>query len=93
MENWKDIVAKEDWACKAMLVPLFLMGWEASMPNVMLEFFNTFLIKEENFYFRHKDKVYIISKQLIIVVFGVCAEGYLEELKGQVNKSLAIQAL
>jgi hypothetical protein len=33
---------EEDWASKAGLVPLFLMGWEASILNVMLEFFNTF---------------------------------------------------
>jgi hypothetical protein len=38
MENWKDIVEEEDWASKVGLVPLFLMGWETSMPNVMLEF-------------------------------------------------------
>jgi hypothetical protein len=30
---------------------------------------------------------------LIIDVFGVCAKGYVEEPKGQVSKSLAIQAL
>ncbi len=45
MKNWKDIATKENWAFKARLVPLFLMGWEASMPDVMLEFLNTFLIK------------------------------------------------
>jgi hypothetical protein len=60
------------------------------MPNVMLEFFNTFLIKGANIYFGHKDKVYVISKQLIVDVFGVCVEGYVEELKGQVNKSLTV---
>jgi hypothetical protein len=62
MENWKDIVEEEDWASKAKLVPLFLMGWEAPMPNVMLDFFNTFLIRGANIYFEHKDKVYAISK-------------------------------
>ncbi len=56
----------------------------------MLEFLNTFLIKGANIYFGHKDKVYVFSKQLIIDVFGVCVEGYVEELKGQVSKSLAI---
>jgi hypothetical protein len=69
------------------------MDWHTPMPNVMLEFFNTFLIKGANIYFEHKDKVYVISKQLIVDVFGVCADGYVEESKGQVNKSLAIQAL
>jgi hypothetical protein len=64
MENWKDITAKEDWASKARLVPLFLMGWEALMPGVMLEFLNTFLIKGTNIYFGHKDMVYVINKQL-----------------------------
>jgi hypothetical protein len=51
------------------------------------------LIKGANIYFGHKDKVYVISKQLIVDVFGVCAKGYVEELKGQVSKSLAIHAL
>jgi hypothetical protein len=37
--------------------------------------------------------VYVISKQLIIDVFGVCVEGYVEELKRQVNKSVVVQAL
>jgi hypothetical protein len=63
------------------------------MPDVMLEFFNTFLIQGADIYFGHKDKVYVISKQLIIDVFGVCAKGYVEELEGQVNKSLIVQAL
>jgi hypothetical protein len=27
-------------------------------------------------FFGHKDKVYVISKQLIVNVFGVCAKGY-----------------
>jgi hypothetical protein len=67
---------------KTRLVPLFLMGWEALMLDVMLEFLNTFLIKGANPYFGHKDKVYVINKKLIIDVFGVCVEGYVEELKG-----------
>jgi hypothetical protein len=82
MENWKDIVSKKYWASQAGLVPLFLMGWEAPMPNVMLEFLNTILIKGANIYSGHKDKVYVIRKQLIVDVFGVCVEGYVEELKG-----------
>jgi hypothetical protein len=61
------------------------MEWQAMMPDVMLEFVNTFLIKGANIYFGHKDKVYVISKKLIIDVFRVCADGYVEELKGQVN--------
>ncbi len=69
------------------------MGWEAPMLDVMLEFFNTFLIKGVDIYFGHKDNVYVINKQLIIDVFGVCAEGYVKELKGQVNKPLVVQAL
>jgi hypothetical protein len=48
------------------------MGWEALMFNVMLEFLNTFLIKGIDIYFEHKDKVYVINKQLIVDVFGVC---------------------
>jgi len=45
MENWKDISEEKDWAFKARLVPLFLVCWEAPMPDVMLEFLNTFVIK------------------------------------------------
>jgi hypothetical protein len=90
MENWKDITTKEDWVFKVRLVPLFLMGWETSMFNVMLEFLNILLIKGVNMYFGHKDKVYVVNKQLIIDVFGVCAEGYVEEPKGQVSKSLVV---
>ncbi len=52
------------------------------MPDVMLEFFNTFLIKGVDIYFGHKDKVYVIIKQLIVDVFGVCVKGYVEESKG-----------
>jgi len=52
------------------------------MPDVMLEFLNTFLINGVDIYFGHKDKVYVISKQLIIDVFGVRANGYVEESKG-----------
>jgi hypothetical protein len=81
MENWKDIVDEEDWASKVGLVPLFLMGWEALLLNVMLEFLNTFLFIGANIYFGHKVGVYIINKQLIVDVFGVCVEGYVEEPK------------
>ncbi len=52
-----------------------------------------FLIKGANIYFGHKNKVYVIKKQLIVNVFGMCAKGYVEEPKGQVSKSLAVQAL
>jgi hypothetical protein len=72
VENWNDIDEEEDWASKVGLVPLFLMDWQASMPNVILEFLNTFLIKGTYIYFGHEDKVYVISKQLIVDVFGVC---------------------
>jgi len=82
MENWKDINEEEYWVFKARLIPLFLMIWEAPMPSVMLEFLNIFIIKGTNIYFGHKDKVYVISKQLIGDVFGVCAKGYVEDLKG-----------
>jgi hypothetical protein len=40
------------------------------------------LIKGENIYFGHKDKVYVINKQFIVDVFGVSAEGYVKKLKG-----------
>jgi hypothetical protein len=52
------------------------------MPNVMLKFLNTFLIKAIVIYFGHKDKVYVINKQLIVDVFAVCVDGYVEEPKG-----------
>ncbi len=63
------------------------------MPDVMLEFLNTFLIKGVYIYFGHKDKVYVINKQLIVDVFRMCVKRYLEESKGQISKSLAVQAL
>ncbi len=50
MENWKDIVEEGNWASKAWLVPLFLMDWQALMPDVMLEFLNTFLIRVQIFF-------------------------------------------
>jgi hypothetical protein len=93
MENWKDIDDEEEWVSKASLVPFFLMSWEAQMPDVMLETLKTFMIKGTNTYFGHKDKVYVINKQLLIDVFGVCAKRYVENLKGQVSKSLAVHAL
>jgi hypothetical protein len=52
------------------------------MTDVMLEFLNTFLIKAADIYFGHQDNVYVISKQLIVDFFGVCANGYVEEPKG-----------
>ncbi len=52
------------------------------MPNVMLEFLKTLLIKGAYIYFGHKNKVYVISKKIIIDVFRVCVDGYVEELKG-----------
>jgi len=42
------------------------MSWEALMPDVILEFLNTFIIKGTYIYFGHKDKVYVINKKLII---------------------------
>ncbi len=82
MENWKDISEEKDWGFKAGLVPLFLMSWEALMLNVMLEFLNTFVIKGTNIYFGQKDKVYVINKELIVDVFGICIEGYVKDPKG-----------
>jgi hypothetical protein len=58
------------------------MDWQAPMFDVMLEFLNTFLIDGAYIYFGHKDKVYVISKQLIIDVFGVCVERCVEKPKG-----------
>jgi len=66
------------------------MAWQALISDVMLEFFNTFLIKGTYIYFGHKDKVYVINKQLVVDVFGVCANGYVKEPKGQANKSLVV---
>jgi hypothetical protein len=38
------------------------MKWEALIPNIMLEFLNTLIIKSTNIYFDYKDKMYVISK-------------------------------
>jgi hypothetical protein len=59
---------------------------EAPMLDIMLEFLNTFIIKGIYIYFGYQDKVYVIIKQLIIDVFGVCVEEYVEDPKGQVSK-------
>jgi hypothetical protein len=90
MENWKDIGEEEEWVYKVGLVILFLMNWEASMLNIMLEFLNTFVIKGIDIYFGYQDKVYVINKQLIIDVFGVCAKRYVEDPKRQVNKAITL---
>jgi hypothetical protein len=52
------------------------MKWETLIPDIMLEFLNIFVINSKNIYFGYKNKVYAINKQLIVDVFGVCAEGY-----------------
>jgi len=52
------------------------------MLDVMLEFFDTLLINDANVYFGHKDKVYLISIQLVIDVIGIYEEGYVEKTKG-----------
>ncbi len=73
MENWKDIVEEENQASKARFIPLFLMDWHAFMLDVMLEFFNMFLIKGANIYFGHKDKVCVINCRCLYNVCGwVC---------------------
>jgi hypothetical protein len=51
-------------------------GLGSTNANVMLKKINTFFIKGINIYFGHKDKVYVISKQPIVDVFGVCVKGY-----------------
>jgi hypothetical protein len=44
------------------------------MLDIMLKFFNTFVIKGiDHIYFGYQDKVYVISKQFIMDVFGVYA--------------------
>lgn len=69
MENQKDISGEEEWASKVGLVTMFLMNWEALMPNIMLKFLNLFVIKGQYIYFGYHDNVYVISKQLIVDVF------------------------
>jgi hypothetical protein len=69
------------------------MKWEALIPYIMLEFFDVFVFKSTNIYFGYKDKIYAISKQLIVDVFGVCAEGYVRDPKRQVNKTITLHAL
>ncbi len=62
LETYKDINEKEKCANKAKLVTLFMMKWEAQIPNIMLEFLNIFVIKCTNIYFGYQDKMYVISK-------------------------------
>jgi hypothetical protein len=54
---------------------MLICTWHAPMFDVMLKFLNTFSIKSINMYFGHKDMVYVIIKQLIIDVFGMCENG------------------
>jgi hypothetical protein len=56
----------------------------------MLVFFNTFVIKGIDIYFGYQVKVYVINKKLIVDVFGVYGEGYVEDSKGQVNKAITL---
>jgi hypothetical protein len=62
MENWKNISEDKEWASKVGLVPLFFMKWETPMLEIMLEFLNTFVIKDINIYFGYEDKMYVVSK-------------------------------
>jgi hypothetical protein len=93
MENWKDVNEEEERVDKARLVILFLMNWEARILDIMLEFMNTFVIKGTYIYFGFQDKVYVISKQLIVNIFRDCVEGYVEDPKGQASKIVTLQAL
>jgi hypothetical protein len=45
------------------------------MLDVMLELLNTFLIKGADIYFGHKDKVYVINRQLIVNVLECVRKG------------------
>ncbi len=45
------------------------------MLDVMLEFLNTLFIKGAYIYFGHKDKVYVINKQLIVDVLECVRKG------------------
>jgi len=65
------------------------MKWEAPIPDVMLEFLSTFIINNTYICFCYKYNVYVISKQLIVDVLKVYVEGYVKDLKGQVNKTVA----
>jgi hypothetical protein len=69
------------------------MKWKTPILDVTLEFLNIFVIKGTNIYFGYQDQVYVINKQLIVDVFGVYVEGYVENSKGQVNKIVALHAL
>jgi hypothetical protein len=69
------------------------MNWEALMLDIMLEFVNTFIMKGINICFGYQDKVYVISKQLIVDVSIICVKGYIKDPKGQFNDSLALLAL
>jgi hypothetical protein len=48
-----------------------------------MEFLNTFLIKGTDIYLGHKDKVYVINKQLIVDVFGLCRNPTLAKCGGE----------
>jgi hypothetical protein len=50
-------------------------------------------MKGTYFYLGYQDKVYMISKHLIVDVFGVYAERCIKDPKGQVSKTIALKAL
>jgi hypothetical protein len=71
----------------ATLQPLALVmspkqGLRQLKPVIMFQFLNTFMTKGMYIYFGRKDKVYVISKQLFVNVFGICVKGYVEDPKG-----------
>jgi len=92
MENWKDIVEKRlGFKSKACYVVFNGLGSIDAQCHVGIS--EHILDQGHKYLLAHKDKVYAISKQFIKDVFGICVEGYVEESKRQVSKSLVIQTL
>ncbi len=70
---WKQMGnTKEASASKVGLITLVANNWQELDHDALVEFLNTFVIKGCEIYFGRRNLMYVISKQLITYVFGVC---------------------
>jgi hypothetical protein len=83
---WKKMGEQEEaWASKVGLVTLLTIEWKEPYFDALVEFLNTFVIKESMIYFGKKNIVYVSNKHLIANAFGVCKSGYVESPNGHVT--------
>jgi hypothetical protein len=91
---WKKVGEKEEASIsKVGLVTLLAIEWKEPNHDALVKNLNTFVIKGFEIYFGKKCIMYVISKYLIAYAFGVCQNGYIEDSKGQVIKTLTKELL